>query len=103
MIKTHLAFCFWFQHRIRYDEKFKIYVEHEINKNTDDFNIVRLYKKIISNKIFYKNINESNITRTQNLNDFVEIYKEFNADNNFTLIIFTSYSQNPTYYLSWCA
>ena len=101
MIKTHLTFCFWFQYRIRYDGKFKIYVDYEKNKNTNNFNIVRLYNKIFSKNIFYKFMNENHITRNENIEEFADIFKEFNNPNNFTLFIFTSYSPNPNNYINF--
>ena len=95
LINTHIAFCYWFQFRIRYDKSFKIYVEYEKNKN----NIDRLYNKRISNTIIYKkNINESTIS--DNLKEFYEIFQKFNNDNNFTLILFTSYTQNPKNFIN---
>ena len=101
LIVTHIAFCEWFQHRIRYNKKFKIYVEYERNKNTNNFNIARLYNKRISNTIILKkNINESNNSISNNLKKFYEIYQKFNDDNNFTLILFTSYTQNPTNFIN---
>jgi hypothetical protein len=101
LIVTHIAFCEWFQHRIRYNNKFKIYVEYERNKNTNNFNIARLYNKRISNTIILKkNINESNNSISNNLKKFYEIYQKFNDDNNFTLILFTSYTQNPTNFIN---
>jgi hypothetical protein len=47
-----------------------------------------------------KNINESNNSISNNLKKFYEIYQKFNDDNNFTLILFTSYTQNPTNFIN---
>jgi len=97
LIVTHIAFCEWFQHRIRYNQKFKIYVEYEKNKN-----IARLYKRNLKTIIFKQNINESNNRKTisKNLKEFNEIYQKLNDNNNFTLILFTSYTQNPINFIN---
>jgi hypothetical protein len=47
LIDTHIAFCFWFQHRIKYDSQFKKYVEYQNQSE----NIINLFNEKSGNKI----------------------------------------------------
>lgn len=97
LLDTHIAFCYWFHFRIRYDREFKLYVEYE--KSNFNFNIVNLYNDKTSNIIEYKSINESNELASDILNSFKKIRNQI-KDNNFSLFLFTSYVQYPSKYIN---
>ena len=92
LLDTHIAFCNWFQFRIRYDEQFKSYVEYEIQNDS----VFKLFKKN-ENKIYYtwhKDVYSNNNSEIKN----IRIYT--NDKNNFYLILFTSYFQSPSKFIS---
>ena len=93
LIDTHIAFCFWFQCRIKNDKEFDVYVEYQ---NESD-NIINIFNEKI-NKISYI---QSKISKRDNILQRVKnIILELNNENNFSLILFTSYFQKPTDYIS---
>ena len=94
LLDTHIAFCNWFQYRIRNDKEFKSYVEYQ-NQNDSVF------------KLFKKNENENKIYHTwhkdvySNKNLQIDnLRKIVNDENSFYLILFTSYFQNPSKFIS---
>lgn len=94
LLDTHIAFCNWFQYRIRNDKEFKSYVEYQ-NQNESVF------------KLFKKNENENKINYTwhkdvySNKNSEIKEIRIYTNDkNNFYLILFTSYFQNPSKFIS---
>ncbi len=95
LLDTHIAFCNWFQFRIRYDEQFKLYVEYQ-NQNQNE-NIFKLFNKNNENKIIHTWSRE----KYSNKNTEIEKLRNLaNDENSFYLIIFTSYFQNPSKFIS---
>lgn len=94
LIDTHLAFCFWFQHRIKYDSQFKKYVEYQNQSE----NIINLFNEKSGNKI----INNPSSYDNKNSLDVVlkTIYSDLNNKNNNGIILYTSYVQSPSDYIS---
>jgi hypothetical protein len=95
LIDTHIAFCFWFQHRFGYDDQF-IYVE---NKNQTN-NITKIFNKENNNKFQYTYTGTTREGVDKILVNFKKIISDLNSENNFSLILFTSYFQNPLDFIS---
>jgi hypothetical protein len=91
LIDTHIAFCFWFQCRIKNDKEFDVYVEYQ-NQNE---NIMNLFNNKNENKIITTLVSKRN-------NDLSNTLKIINSklNNNYSIILFTSYFQKPTDYIS---
>jgi len=94
LIDTHLAFCYWFQRRFSYDKRFT-YVEYQ----NESSNIINLFNKKNDNKIKYKILHNENKC-IDVLKKFDFIISKFNNKNNFSLILFTSYFQKPSNFIS---
>jgi hypothetical protein len=95
LINTHLTFCNWFQNRIITNGQFKTYVEYKNESN----NIINLFNKKNSNKIKYKIVHYEHKCKIV-LGKFVSLISKLNNINNFSLILFTSYFQNPSNFIS---
>jgi hypothetical protein len=93
LLDTHIAFCNWFQFRIRYDKQFKSYVEYQ-NQNESIF---KLFNKKNENKIIYTWARETYSNKNTEI-DKLRTY--INNENNFYLILFTSYFQSPSKFIS---
>lgn len=93
LLDTHIAFCNWFQFRIRYDKQFKSYVEYQ-NQNDSIF---KLFNKKNENKIIYTWARETYSNKNTQI-DKLRTY--INNENNFYLILFTSYFQSPSKFIS---
>ena len=93
LLDTHIAFCNWFQFRIRYDEQFKSYVEYQ-NQN---LSIFKLFNKNNENKIIHILSREKYSNKNTEID---ELRKLANDENSFYLILFTSYFQNPSKFIS---
>ncbi len=93
LLDTHIAFCNWFQFRIRNDEQFKLYVEYQ-NQNENIFN---LFNKKNENKIIYTWHKDVYSNKNSHI-DKLRIYS--NDENKFYLILFTSYFQSPSKFIS---
>jgi hypothetical protein len=94
LLETHIAFCNWFQHRIRYDEQFKSYVEYQ-NQNESIFKLLK--KNENENKIYHTWHHEIYSNKNFKID---KLRKYINNENNFYLILFTSYFQNPSKFIS---
>ena len=92
LLDTHIAFCNWFQYRIRNDKEFKSYGEYQ-NQNESVF---KLFKKN-ENKIYYTWHKDVYSNKNSDIKK-IRIYT--NDKNNFYLILFTSYFQSPSKYIS---
>ena len=94
LLNTHFAFGEWFNIRLSYEPEYTLYVENN-NKN---HNIIHLFNKKRNNKIIQvkKNsiINKNTIKIVK-----LPITKLFNK-NDYSLILFTSYFQSPTYFVN---
>ena len=93
LLDTHIAFCNWFQFRIMYDKQFKLYFEYQ-NQNDSIF---KLFNKKNENKINYTLHFE--IYSNKN-GDIDKLRKYINNENNFYLILFTSYFQSPSKFIN---
>ena len=93
LLDTHIAFCNWFQFRIRYDRQFKSYVEYQ-NQNDSIF---KLFNKKNENKIIYTWSRETYSNKNANIH---ELREYINNEINFYLILFTSYFQSPSKFIS---
>jgi hypothetical protein len=94
LLSTHFAFCEWFNIRLSYEPEYTLYVENN-NKN---HNIIHLFNKKRNNKIIQvkkKSIINKNTIKIVKL----PIIKLFNK-NDYSLILFTSYFQSPTYFVN---
>jgi hypothetical protein len=93
LLDTHISFCNWFQYRIRNDKQFKSYVEYQ----NQDESIFKLFNKKNENKIIYTWSHET----YSNKNAAIHKLREYiNNENNFYLILFTSYFQSPSKFIS---
>jgi len=93
LLDTHIAFCNWFQFRIRNDEQFNLYVEYQNQSG----NIFKLFNKNNENKIYHRISKET----YSNKNESIDRLRELSNDqNSFYLILFTSYFQNPSKFIS---
>ncbi len=93
LLETHISFCNWFQFRIRYDRQFKSYVEYQ-NQNDSIF---KLFNKKNENKIYHTWHRETYSNKNTDL-DKLRIL--VNDKNSFYLILFTSYFQSPSKFIS---
>jgi hypothetical protein len=93
LLNTHFAFCEWFNIRISYEPEYTLYVE---NSDTTS-NIINLFNK--------KNTKIIQLKKSKNLeiksNNFgILQIRELFKKNDFTLILFTSYFQNPIQFVN---
>ena len=94
LLNTHFAFCEWFNIRLSYEPEYTLYVE----TNNKNHNIIHLFNKKRNNKIIQvkkKSIINKNTIKIVKL----PIIKLFNK-NDYSLILFTSYFQSPTYFVN---
>jgi hypothetical protein len=94
LLETHISFCNLLQFRIRYDKQFKLYVE---DQNQND-SIFKLFNKKNKNKIIYTRTLQKRYSNKNNNID--ELRKIVNDENSFYLILFTSYFQSPSKFIS---
>jgi len=95
LLDTHIAFCYWFQHRFGYDKQF-IYLE---NKNQTN-NITKIFNNENNNKFQYTYTQQTKNNVDKSISKFEKIISDLNSENNFSLILFTSYFQNPSKFIS---
>ena len=93
LLETHFAFCEWFNVRISYEPEYILYVESS-NKTT---NVINLFNKNNSKIITVKKSKKLEIKDT---NSTILQFKELFKKNDFSLILFTSYFQSPTYFVN---
>jgi len=94
LLDTHIAFCNWFQFRIRFGKNLNSYVE---NQNKSE-NIFKLFNKENGNKIIHISLTyEKDSNKNAEIDKLREIVY---TENNFYLILFTSYFQNPSKFIS---
>lgn len=93
LLETHFAFCEWFNVRISYEPEYMLYVE----KLDTTSNIINLFKKNNSKIIQLKKSKKLEIKDT---NSTILQFKELFKKNDFSLILFTSYFQSPTYFVN---
>ena len=99
LLDTHLTFCLWFQRRIAQRDEFRERIHAQIGYgNNDEFNITKIFNKKIINNIISQNINTETDERT--LKYIQDLYFKLNVENNYTLILFTSFLQNPSMYIN---
>ncbi len=92
LIDTHIAFCFWFQCRIKNDKEFDVYVEYQNQNN----NIMNLFIEKNENKIITNTLTKNNSRHISNILKTINS----NLNNNYCMILFTSYFQKPSDYIS---
>jgi hypothetical protein len=93
LLETHFAFCEWFNVRISYEPEYTLYVE----KLDKDSNIIDLFNKKNSKIIQLKKSKNLEIKDTNpNILQLRELFK----NNDFSLILFTSYFQSPTHFVN---
>jgi len=95
LINTHIAFCYWFQFRFGYDKQF-IYLE---NKNQTN-NITKIFNNENNNKFQYTYTQQTKNNVDESISEFKKRIRDLNSENNFSLILFTSYFQNPSKFIS---
>ena len=95
LIDTHLAFCFWFQHRFGYDNQF-IYVE---NKNQTN-NITKIFNNENNNKFKYTYTKTTREEVDNIIFNFKKIISDLNSENNNSLFLPTSFFQKPLDFIS---
>jgi hypothetical protein len=94
LLDTHIAFCNWFQFRIRFGKNLNSYVE---NQNQSE-NIFKLFNRENGNKIIHRLLKYE---KYSNKNAEIDKLREIvYTENNFYLILFTSYFQNPSKFIS---
>ena len=93
LFNTHISFCNWFQFRIRYDEQFMSYVEYQ-NQNESIF---KLFNKKNENRIHHTWHRETYSNKSRIID---ELRILANDKNSFYLILFTSYFQSPSKFIS---
>ena len=92
LIDTHLAFCEWIQNRIINDNDFKMYIEYENNRN----NIINLFNEKKKNKLIELDSSIKNVNNTMFKDKLIKYIKFIiNKNNNYSLVLFTSYFQKP--------
>ena len=93
LLNTHFAFCEWFNIRISYEPEYTLYVESlDISGN-----IINLFNKKNSKIIQLKKNKNLEIKSTHpSILQLIELFK----NNDFSLILFTSYFQSPTHFVN---
>ena len=96
LIDTHIAFCYWFQHRFGYDNK-QIYLEN----TNQTMNINKIFNHNNNNYKIKINITRTSLEMTEEIiSQLKNVLTHLNRENNFSLILFTSYVQNPQKFIS---
>ncbi len=91
LLDTHIAFCYWFECRIRTSESLISYVEYQNNNE----NITKLFNEKIENKII-----STAAFGSTDIRSMISKLQRYRDDDNFYLILFTSFFQKPSNFIN---
>lgn len=98
LLDTHLAFCIWFKRRIaKRIKREKIHTAFGQNF-FNERNITKIFDKINRSNIISTNLNTNQDDEA--LKYIRDLYSSLNVKNDYILILFTSFSQNPSIYIN---
>jgi hypothetical protein len=104
LLDTHISFCLWFERRIAKRHYFNKREQLHTAFGQDGFmekNITKIFNKIERNNIISQNITtEDDHASRITLKYIRDLYSDLNVENNYTLILFTSFLQNPSIYIN---